>query len=80
MDYNNITYFEHLNPAGPVTTGMEAKIDDLCLKITLSYNAEDKSKYCVHYLGINKVRELKDYLDRALIQLEEELLLQGESK
>lgn len=67
-------FFEDVNIAGPVTTEMEAKVDDHCLQLTLSYNSEDKSKYCTHYLNVARAKEFIEYLNQAIVEIEMELM------
>ena len=67
--------FEHINDTGNTTTGLEVRVDENCLKFTAAYTGKDpdKNRYVVHYMGIGKVRELKEYLEDVILHLEEEL-------
>ncbi len=71
-----MTYFEHINDGcGDLVanTAMQVTIDDRCLKVVLTYSKKGESKYCTHYLDISSTRELRDVLDIALIELEDQL-------
>lgn len=68
--------FSDINKLEHCTTGFTIDLDDRCLKLVSAYTNEDKSKskYCVHYMNINKVRELRDALSDALVGLEEQII------
>ncbi len=62
--------FTNINQTPKGYSAIEASVDDKCLKIWQQYKNEEKVQNIVHYVGAEKLRELIEYLEDSLVEIE----------